>query len=204
MRRWGAVVVCAVWALLAGAGPARATRIVAVGAGEQPAAVTDPAGTLHVLWRDPAAPNVPVRYCRLPAGGAGCVPVKIAHGAAWAPQLMQRPADGALIVVYSGNDGATMELGSVDGGATWTAPRPVGTGLGNVYDAELTPDGSAIDTVAFSVTDLRFQRVPLAGGVEPRVVSLGPPASGTRWKRRSVTLKATVSIAEPSGVSSAS
>jgi hypothetical protein len=90
---------------------------------------------------------------------------------------MLRPADGALIVVFSRNDGATMALASGDGGTTWTPAQPVGTGLGNVYDAELAPDGAAVDTVAFSVLDTRFQRVPLGGGIESRVASLGAPRS---------------------------
>jgi hypothetical protein len=173
-RGWIACVAACV--ALGAAAPADAA-VVEIGAGEQPSAATDAAGTLHVVWRDPAAPNVPIRYCRVGRGGAGCAPVEIAHDAGWAPQLMQRPADGALIVVFSRNDGATMELASGDGGTTWSPARAVGTGLGNVYDAELTRDGSAVDTVAFDLVSSRFQRVPLGGGVETRVVSLGTPRS---------------------------
>jgi hypothetical protein len=169
------VLLCAAWS--AAPTSAAAAAVVEIGAGEQPSAVTDAAGTLHIVWRDPATPNVPVRYCRVPPGGAGCAPVEIGYEAGWAPHLMLRPADGALIVVFSRNDGATMTLASGDGGATWTPAAPVGVGLGNVYDAELTPDGSAVDTVAFSVVDVRFQRVQLGGGVESRVVSLGRPRS---------------------------
>jgi hypothetical protein len=139
--------------------------------------VTDTAGTLHVVWRDPASPNVPVRYCRVVVGAVGCAPVEIAYDAGWAPHLMVRPADGALIVVYSRDDGATMALASADSGTTWSSAEPVGTQLGNVYDAELTPDGSAVDTVAYGTVAVGFQRVVLGGGVESRVVSLGVPRS---------------------------
>jgi hypothetical protein len=173
--RWVTVVaVLASWAI--GAGAARAAP-VEIGAGEQPSAVTDRAGTLHVVWRVPSAANVPIRYCRIPRGARTCAPADIARDATWAPHLMLRPSDGALIVVYSRNDGLTMALTSGDGGTTWTPPTPVGSGLDSVYDAALTPDGSAVDTVAYGVLDVRYQRVPLAGGVESRVVSLGAPRS---------------------------
>src|SRR4051812_36544418 len=175
-RRWFTFLLLTVACTAASTATATA-GIVEVGAGEQPSSVADATGTLHVVWRDPAAPNVPVRYCRLAPDGTSCAPVEIAHDAAWAPQLMLRPVDGALVVVFSRNDGATMALSSGDGGTTWTPAAPVGVGIGNVYDAELTPDGSAVDTVAFSVLDVRFQRVPLGAGVEPRVVSLGQPRS---------------------------
>jgi hypothetical protein len=175
---WG-WIACLVLSAVMSAAPASAAAaaVVSIGAGEQPSAVTDAAGTLHVVWRDPASPNVPVRYCRVIVGAAGCDPVPIAYDAGWAPHLMERSTDGALLVVFSRNDGATMALASADSGTTWTPAAPVGTGLGNVYDAELTPDGSAVDTVAYSTVGVGFQRVVLGGVVESRVVSLGVPRS---------------------------
>ena len=175
---WG-WIACLVLSAVMSAAPASAAAaaVVSIGAGEQPSAATDAAGTLHVVWRDPASPNVPVRYCRVIVGAAGCDPVPIAYDAGWAPHLMVRSTDGALIAVFSRNDGATMALASADSGTTWTPPAPVGTGLGNVYDAELTPDGSAVDTVWYSTVGVGFQRVVLGGAVESRVVSLGVPRS---------------------------
>jgi hypothetical protein len=161
-----------------GAAPAAAEPILELGTGRQASAVTDAAGTLHVVSRDPAAANVPLRYCRVPAGGAGCTPLEIAHDAQWAPRLMLRPQDGALIVVYPGLDNAaqlrTMLVASGDGGTTWTGATPIGSGLNEIDDAELSPDGAFVDTVASTPTgEVQFQRVPLGGGVEQRVVSLG-------------------------------
>jgi hypothetical protein len=78
-------------------------------------------------------------------------------------------------------DDTTRALVSVDGGSTWSGPTPVGTGLGEVHDAELSPEGALVDTVHDAV-EMTFQRVPLGGGVESRVVPLGRHTS-TAWPR---------------------
>jgi hypothetical protein len=163
--------------LAVGAAPAAAEPVLDLGQGEQPSAVTDAAGTLHVVWRDPATANVPLMYCRVPAGGTGCAPIPLVLGAQWAPRLLLRPQDGALVVVYPGlDDGSalrTMMTASLDGGATWSPRRPVGTGLSVLDGAALTPDGAFVDTVGATPTgDVLFQRVSLAGGTEARVVVL--------------------------------
>jgi hypothetical protein len=158
--------------------PAAAEPIVELGTGRQASAVTDAAGTLHVVSRDPAAVRVPLRYCRLAVGATACTPLEIARDAQWAPRLLLRPQDGALIVVYPGLDAAsqlrTMLVASGDGGTTWGAPTPIGAGLSEIDDAELSLDGAFVDTVASTPTgEVQFQRVPLGGRTEQRVVSLG-------------------------------
>jgi hypothetical protein len=173
--RW--VVVCLVGAACVAA-PAAAEPVLELGTGRQASAVTDAAGTLHVVSRDPAADRVPLRYCRVPAGGSACTPLEIARDAQWAPRLLLRPQDGMLIVVYPGLDAAsqlrTMLVLSPDGGTTWTGATPIGAGLSEIDDAEISPDGAFVDTVASTATgEVQFQRVPLAGGLEQRVVSLG-------------------------------
>jgi hypothetical protein len=164
--------------LVLAAAPAAAEPIAELGTGRQASAVTDAAGTLHVVSRDPAADRVPLRYCRVPAGGAACTPLEIARDAQWAPRLLLRPQDGVLIVVYPGLDAAsqlrTMLVVSPDGGTTWSGAAPIGGGLSEIDDAELSPDGAFVDTVASTATgEVQFQRVPLGGGLEQRVVSLG-------------------------------
>jgi hypothetical protein len=160
------------------AAPAGAEPVIELGTGRQASAVTDAAGTLHVVSRDPAADRVPLRYCRVPAGGSACAPLEIARDAQWAPRLLLRPQDGVLIVVYPGLDAAsqlrTMLVLSPDGGTTWSAATPIGMGLSEIDDAELSPDGAFVDTVASTATgEVQFQRVGLAGGLEQRVVPLG-------------------------------
>jgi hypothetical protein len=160
------------------AAPAAAEPILELGPGRQASAVTDAAGTLHVVSRDPAADRVPLRYCRVPAGGFACTPLAIARDAQWAPKLLLRPQDGALIVVYPGLDAAsqlrTMLVLSPDGGTTWSGATPIGAGISEIDDAELSLDGAFVDTVSTTTTgEVQFQRVPLGGGIEQRVVSLG-------------------------------
>jgi hypothetical protein len=174
--RAAAALAAVVAAVLAA--PAAAEPVLELGTGRQASAVTDAAGTLHVVSRDPAATRVPLRYCRVAAGGTACTPIEIARDAQWAPKLLLRPQDGALIVVYPGLDAAsqlrTMLVVSGDGGTTWGPPTPIGAELADIDDAELTPDGAAVDTVSSTPTgEVQFQRVALGGGLEQRVVSLG-------------------------------
>jgi hypothetical protein len=174
----GAIVALAV--LACAAAPAGAEPVLDLGQGVDPSAVTDAAGTLHVVWRDLTLFQRPLRYCRVPAGANACTPVDITHDrdARGKPHLLLRPQDGALIVVFGGSDPTldevTKVMYSLDGGATWSAPAPVGAGLPDVDDAELSPDGAFVDTVGEGDLDhMLFQRVPLAGGVEGRIVDLG-------------------------------
>lgn len=155
---------------------ARAEPVLELGVGSGAAgAVTDAAGTLHALWRNVVPIANPVVYCRTPAGGTGCTPVEITKNASAAPRLLLRPQDGALIALVP-RDIESLALwvtASADGGATWSTPMPVASGLREVDDAALTPDGSAIDVVGTGPEGFRFQRLPLTGG-ETRVVRLGP------------------------------
>jgi hypothetical protein len=162
---------------------ASAEPIVALGlTAGPPSAVTDGAGTLHAVWRD-GSHNVGA--CEVPAGGTACTPRVIAGFQSFVgnPHLMLRPQDGALIVVVAGSDDAernvTFALTSLDGGATWSAPAIVGIGRYVIDHAALTPDGAAVDTLEDS-HDMAWQRVPLAGPPETRIVSLRSEPSGAR------------------------
>jgi hypothetical protein len=160
-----------------GAAPAAAEPITELAQGAQPSAVTDAAGTLHVVWRQFQFPGH-LLYCRIPAGGGPCVPVQLAQNVAGAPYLFVRPQDGALIVVFPVTDetlggNATGVVASADGGTTWSAQASVGAGLPDINDAKLSLDGGFVDTVAFTSDTVLFQRVPVAGVAERRVVALG-------------------------------
>jgi hypothetical protein len=82
----------------------------------------------------------------------------------------------AALAVAAGENGAaryvTYLWGSLDGGATWGGPIPVGGGLRNIDAAALTPDGTAIDLVEGIVSHDGFQRVPVSGAPESRLVPL--------------------------------
>jgi hypothetical protein len=184
MRR-GLGVLAAVAALWAAA-PAAAEPIVSLGPlrGE-PSAVTDAAGTLHAITTagfDRPGPDWIV-YCRVPAGGTACSTTLGIHGFpanVYRVRLLQRPRDGALIIVANGFDAgthaATFLLSSADGGTTWTPPRLAGRGLDPFEDATLTPDGNAVDTVD---DEQNWQRVSLGGGVETRIAHLRQNAGGS-------------------------
>lgn len=153
-----------------------------------PNAVTDGAGTLHVTWRtydpDVRAPSR-ISYCRIPAGGVGCAPVQIGGFPSNLSNqvfILQRPQDGLLIIVAAGLDeqsnDATFVVTSGDGGTTWSAPAIVGYGQYDIDHVALTPDGRAIDTLEDFVRHMSWQRVPVAGPPEQRIVSLTNEPNG--------------------------
>jgi hypothetical protein len=182
MRRVPAVAGAFLVAALAwAAAPASAEPVLDLGQGTAPAAVTDAAGTLHVVWRDTSVLSKPLRYCRVAAGGSTCSPVDIATGVGSQPHLLLRPQDGVLIALYVSDsdddalDDATTIVTSGDGGATWGAPAIVGfEDVESIDRAVLTPDGAAVDTVTSLGRRVLYQRVPLGGAPERRVVELGP------------------------------
>ena len=161
---------------LAGAAPAGAEPLLELAKGSQPTAVTDAAGTLHVVFRQFEVPAA-LMYCRVPAGGGPCTPVQIARDAG-TPYLQLRPQDGVLIAVFPSVDATLDQVTSIaasgDGGTTWTGQTPVGVGMHGISDAQLSPDGAFVDTVFVDANNVLFQRVPLGGGVERRIVTLGP------------------------------
>jgi hypothetical protein len=169
---WMAALALAAW----GAAPASAEPVATLGQGVAPSAVTDAAGTLHVVWRQFQMPGH-LLYCRVPAGTAACTPVQIAARVAGTPYLLLRPQDGALVAVFPSLDDTLDEVTSFvasgDGGTTWTGQLPVGVGMESISDAKLTPDGGFVDTVRSKGQQVLFQRVPLGGGIEQRIVSLG-------------------------------
>jgi hypothetical protein len=173
-----AAAIAALTLSAAAAAPAGAEPVTDLGQGQDPSVVTDAAGTLHAVWRDPSVNTRPVLYCRMAATGGGCTAIPIAQDIVGRPRLLLRPQDGALIAVFGShdpnNDPVTKVVTSADGGTTWSAPAIVGTGLDEVEDAELTPDGAAIDTVSGTPQYVaEFQRVPVSGGPEGRIVPLG-------------------------------
>jgi hypothetical protein len=177
--RWVTLV-----ALLVAAAPAGAEPIVTMGTGEgPPAAVTDAAGTLQAVWRSDAAPGPDtLTTCRIPAGGTSCALGTIRFPGQVAAPVFEfvRPQDGALIVIASGHENAadiTYASVSRDGGATFSAPAPVGRGLFEVTAAALTADGTAVETLA-QVPSITYQRVPLAGATETRAVDLRAEPGG--------------------------
>jgi hypothetical protein len=182
MRRTAAVAGALVAALAGAATTARAEPVLDLAQGTAPAAVTDAAGTLHVVWRDTSVLSKPLRYCRVAAGASTCSPVvDIASGVGSEPHLLLRPQDGVLIALYVSDsdddalDDATTMVASADGGATWGAPAIVGfEDVESIDRAVLSPDGSAVDTVTSLGRRVVYQRVPLGGGVERRTVDLGP------------------------------
>jgi hypothetical protein len=152
-----------------------------------PSAVTDGAGTLHVVWHTYEQQGGPdmLSYCRVPAGGTTCTPTilggfpSIVVGS---PHLLLRPQDGALVIVVPGDDdqarNVTFALTSTDGGTTWSGPAIVGVGQYDIDDATLTPDGTAVDTLEDFVNHMSWQRVPIAGPPETRIVSLTAEPDG--------------------------
>jgi hypothetical protein len=152
-----------------------------------PSAVTDGAGTLHAVWHTYEQQGGPdmLSYCRVPAGGTTCTPTILGGFPSIVvgnPHLLLRPQDGALIIVVPGNDdqarNVTFALSSTDGGTTWNGPAVVGIGQYDIDDATLTPDGSAVDTLESFVKSMSWQRVPIAGPPETRLVSLTPEPNG--------------------------
>jgi hypothetical protein len=182
MRCAPAIAGALVTAALACAAPtASAEPVLDRGQGAAPAAVTDAAGTLHVVWRDSSVLSKPLRYCRVAAGASTCSPVDIATGVGSQPHLLLRPQDGVLVALYVSDsdddalDDATTIVVSGDGGATWGAPAIVGfEDVESIDRAVLSPDGTAVDTVTSLGRRVVYQRVPLGGGVERRTVELGP------------------------------
>jgi hypothetical protein len=168
---------------------ARAEPLVTLGpTAGPPSAVTDAAGTLHVVWHtyeQEPGPDM-LSYCRVPAGGTNCTPTLLRGFPSIVvgnPHLLLRPQDGALIIVVPGNDqlarNVTFVLISVDGGSTWSGPTLAGVGQYDIDQAALTPDGTAVDTLEDSVQHMAWQRVPLAGPPEQRLVSLTAEPNGS-------------------------
>jgi hypothetical protein len=59
---------------------------------------------------------------------------------------------------------------SLDGGASWSAPIEIASGVVDVKDAQLSPDGSAIELLGLNSV---WQSAPVTGPPETRTVNLG-------------------------------
>jgi hypothetical protein len=181
------VGLIAALALALAAAPAAGEPILSLGVTDSAVtAATDSAGTLHAVWvtHDPSLVDT-LTYCRIPAGGTACTP-RILGGfpsVLGRPHMVIRRRDGALIVVVPGEAADTSDvtfvLVSTDGGATWNGPTIEGYGQFTIDDATLTLDGSAVDTVEAFTSRMSWQRVPLSGPPERRIVSLTPEPNGT-------------------------
>src|ERR1700754_4346249 len=166
---------------LAFAAPASAAP-VDLGVGSDPSAVIDPAGTAHIVY-DAARGET---YCRLPRNAKACdvltpLPVQDHAGRV---KIFRRAADGALVIVQGSgatlddtNYGVTWLRSSIDGGATWQGPLPIGTGLARLDDLALSNDGASVFTVAEDTDSLFFQADPLTGS-EARLIDLNATPSG--------------------------
>ncbi|HEY7620348.1 MAG TPA: hypothetical protein VH834_11275, partial [Solirubrobacteraceae bacterium] len=180
-------------AMPAGAG---AEQISPLGQGRNPSAVTDATGTLHVVYNHvpQGSPNTDTTiYCRLPAGAPACQPIAFPglpdNADSTAPHILLRPADGALFVVVSGVVNrlpTTFLYASSDGGATWSGPAAIATGLENISSAQLTPDGGAVELMGGNGDDdMVYQRATLGGPVETRAIGLQAGTQiGFAWRYR--------------------
>jgi hypothetical protein len=161
---------------------ASAEPISQLGQGRYPSAVTDANGTLHVVWNTfTQATPAPTLYCRLPAGAPSCQPVALpglpggADTLAERPHILLRPSDGALFVVLTAprlGVNATYVYASGDGGTTWSGPTQIATTIGDIVRARLTADGTAVDLISPEGPGIFWQRAPLAGPPEGRVIDL--------------------------------
>jgi hypothetical protein len=178
MRR-GIVVLA--FALLMAA-PAQAAP-VDLGVGSDPSAVIDPAGTAHIVFDASGGQT----YCRLPRNAKACdvlTSLPLADHAGRV-KIFRRAADGALLIVQG--SGATLDdvhygvtwlRVSVDNGATWQAPAPIGTGLRRLDDLTLANDGASVLTVGEDTDNLFFQADPLTGSEAAMVDLNATPAGG--------------------------
>ena len=142
---WLAALALAAW----GAAPASAEPLATLGQGVAPSAVTDAAGTLHVVWRQFGCPGT--------SSTAACPPAprraprsQIAssrrHALPAAASAGRRP--GRRVPVARRHAGRRHELRrlrrrrhDLDG------QRRIGVGMEAISDAKLTPDGGLVDTV---------------------------------------------------------
>jgi hypothetical protein len=172
MRRCTWLIAVA-WALAAAA-PAGAAGPVDLGVGSDPSGAIDPAGTAHIVFSSPGGQT----YCRLPYKATACdVLTALPLADAWGDvKLFRRTSDGALIVVQGSTadvagaeHGTTWMRFSVDGGATWSGPLAIGTGITRLSDSALAADGQSVFTVAEQDDGLFFQVDPLAGTQAQRI-----------------------------------
>ncbi len=167
---------------LAFAAPASAAP-VDLGVGSEPSAVIDPAGTAHIVYDATGGET----YCRLPRNATACdvlTPLPVSDHAGRV-KIFRRAADGALVIVQGSgatvddtNYGVTWLRTSIDGGATWQGPLPVGTGLRQLDDLALSNDGTSVFTVSEDLDSMFFQAVPLTGS-EARTIDLDAKPDGT-------------------------
>ena len=161
--------------------PAQAAP-VDLGVGSDPSAVIDPAGTAHIVY-DASGGQA---YCRLPRNAKACdvlTPLPLAEHAGRV-KIFRRAADGALLIAQgsgaenpAGGYGGTWLRVSIDNGATWAGPYPIGTGLRRLDDLALSIDGASLLTVGEDTDSLFFQADPVTGS-EARMIDLNATPSG--------------------------
>lgn len=156
---------------------------VDLGVGSDPSAVIDPAGTAHIVY-DASGGEA---YCRLPRKAAACdvlTPLPLPDHAGRV-KIFRRAADGALLIVQgsgaenpAGGYGATWLRVSLDNGASWQGPAPIGLGLRRLDDLALSNDGNSVLTVGEDTDSLFFQADPLAGSEANMIDLNATPAGG--------------------------
>jgi hypothetical protein len=168
---------------LFGAAPAQAAKPIDLGLGSNPAAVVDPSGTAHIVFNSAGGQT----YCRLPRNAPACdiltpLPLDQATGEL---RIFYRAGDRALLIVQGSTadaseaaHGTTWLRASVDGGATWQGPAPIGIGLTDLDDVALSNDGQSVLAIADDLDRLLFQLDPLTG-TESRTINVNAKPDGT-------------------------
>jgi hypothetical protein len=162
--------------------PAARAAPVDLGVGSDPSAVIDPTGTAHIVYDSSGGET----YCRLPRNAKACdvvAPLPLQDHAGRV-KIFRRASDGALFIVQGSgatlddvNYGVTWQRSSVDNGATWQGPVPIGTGLRRLDDLTLSIDGASVFTVSEDIDNLLFQAAPVTGS-EARTIDLNATPAG--------------------------
>ena len=173
MRRLALLLTGAgILASLALAGPASAATSFVVGSGNQPHVAVDAAGTAHVVWDEnaPFPATDPLHYCQIPRGQASCAggvrTFTLADTAIAPAQVLIPGPNRVQLLAFRFGGGASDGIhlfDSSDGGATFAAPRLIGTET-VVNDAVAGPGESV--SVAGGNPGVQFQNAALAPPAE--------------------------------------
>src|SRR5918994_6517002 len=116
--------------------PAWGATSFVVGSGNQPHVAVDAAGTAHVVWDENAPfPNTdPLHYCQIPRGQQACTggvrTFTLANTAIAPAQVLIPGPNRVQLLAFRFGGGAPDGMylfESSDGGATFGAPRQIGT-----------------------------------------------------------------------------
>ena len=159
-------------ASLALGGPAWGATSFVVGSGNRPHVAVDAAGTAHVAWDEqaPFPDTDPLHYCQIPRGQQSCAggvrTFTLANEATAPAQVLIPGPNRVQLVAFRFGGGASDGMyvfESSDGGATFAAPRLIGTET-VVNDAVAGPGESV--SVAGGNPGVQFQNAGLAPPLE--------------------------------------